>query len=1498
MNNINTFNINSLFACLILFFPVIQLNGQYNTSFLLKSDSLSVPAAKATYSYTPGSFTASWNSVQNADGYLLDLSDNYFFNDNTSGILILERFSQSELPCGWSGNIQSVGIYTSPPKGVLLYRHYALKSQKFSFINQISFNVRSESITNAQICLKYRIADSVTHIISYYNVNSFFQNITIDLSDNGIKDLSDLQNISFLISSDDDNLYIDDFKAYTPPGEFPNLTGFKNLIVNDTLHELSGLLECKKYYYRVRAYTATDTSEYSNIIEVDINNSNVCISPNSDKPHRACDFKLYVPSSYQRILYGSELTINDIRYSSKELFSGDTFYCTFGGLKPDSVYDFDINLSYGSLDIYNTNVKYKTAASPKDEIKTVLLIIDNELDIPELEEKFTEYENDIKNLYPGFTSERYYLDNTLEEKRLLYNYIKEKYLTHNLYFLFFIGENASIPVYFERVADDGTISPIKNRENFSFYIQIYNNMYEYDSVQSKFVNRVGTGLWEQPDLYSRILSNGSIDINYGVIISPMDNSQARAVQTKNYLEKLHNFRSGIISFDKRALFSNTWEDFGNPSLNEALGTNPRWTNNKCINTTHIPSSDYHGTDPAWTNNYLYSIENESFEICYLKTHGAPTYHYFDIRYDSIASLTKLNTALFSLMACNNAAYTVYNFMCGTYLMQGNVLATEGFTEPTFFVSAGSRDSSFDPGSKYYSISTGSRFSSVLNRTMSSHVFFGDPLLSLNDHVMFVDSCSSAQSNIEYVKPGDKAQEILQIQVYTDGDLKAKKEVQFHFRNSCTSSEDILSVRLFSTGSSSDFDTLSQVGKTINDFDESVIFSDSVNLKNGTNYFWLAYDLATNATNNNVVDAEFDSLIADGEVYRPTMSSSEGDRKIYDKECPVILPWTEAFEDVGIITEYVNNHSNIIGLPWWSIFFTEPYGRRLDLSPDLSWCHDGVHAAKMEVCPPYYTNSYLTANINLGNYIDATDLELSFWYKSDNILGEVTDKVEIRGADSLKWIEIYDLSVIRDETGIWHHIEGIDIDSILLSEGQKPSSSFGLRFNLENDIYSSIHCAIDDITITGSPQIDFLTHPVNQSICENDTACFFIETLNAASLNYQWYKNGIALCDTNGISGSHSAVVTILDAGLTDTGYYACMVQNPGQSRKSDSAFLEVFSNPTIVIDGDTSFCAESFTEIEYNMTGKPPWDITLSYNSVLDTIHTSLQLYPDTVNAEVFIEIESIADANTCKTSYINNYIDITEIPLPTASILNDTIICEGTRAYLWVSLGGIAPWNVEYRNLTDTSNMQTYESTFFICDSVENEYRIISLTDAAQCTGKELGEEAIIEVMELPVAGFICYTDALEVEFINTSENADNYLWDFGDESTSNLTDPIHTYESDGSYSVVLTAYNGFCASLPYSEPITLVSENLQESLSESFFEIYPNPCAGILTIISKVALSDNWHIFLINAQGLVVYSEDVWLYTEQYHLDLSSLIGGIYILHLERNNTVFNEKVVIILN
>ena len=81
---------------------------------------------------------------------------------------------------------------------------------------------------------------------------------------------------------------------------------------------------------------------------------------------------------------------------------------------------------------------------------------------------------------------------------------------------------------------------------------------------------------------------------------------------------------------------------------------------------------------------------------------------------------------------------------------------------------------------------------------------------------------------------------------------------------------------------------------------------------------------------------------------------------------------------------------------------------------------------------------------------------------------------------------------------------------------------------------------------------------------------------------------------------------------------------------------------------------------------------------------------------------------------------------------------------------------------------------------------------------------------------------------FVNSSNFADFYLWNFGDGQTSTESNPDHTYLASGSYIVSLTATN-YCGDHLVTETIEVdLALSVMRILSVKTFKIYPNPSDG----------------------------------------------------------------------
>lgn len=95
------------------------------------------------------------------------------------------------------------------------------------------------------------------------------------------------------------------------------------------------------------------------------------------------------------------------------------------------------------------------------------------------------------------------------------------------------------------------------------------------------------------------------------------------------------------------------------------------------------------------------------------------------------------------------------------------------------------------------------------------------------------------------------------------------------------------------------------------------------------------------------------------------------------------------------------------------------------------------------------------------------------------------------------------------------------------------------------------------------------------------------------------------------------------------------------------------------------------------------------------------------------------------------------------------------------------------------------------------------------------------ISIAGAPTASFTATPEAggppLEVEFTNTSINATNYLWEFGDvaNTTSTQTSESFTYEAMGDYSASLTAYNALNCSHKVTLPIHVLTALLEVAIN-----------------------------------------------------------------------------------
>ncbi len=150
------------------------------------------------------------------------------------------------------------------------------------------------------------------------------------------------------------------------------------------------------------------------------------------------------------------------------------------------------------------------------------------------------------------------------------------------------------------------------------------------------------------------------------------------------------------------------------------------------------------------------------------------------------------------------------------------------------------------------------------------------------------------------------------------------------------------------------------------------------------------------------------------------------------------------------------------------------------------------------------------------------------------------------------------------------------------------------------------------------------------------------------------------------------------------------------------------------------------------------------------------------------------------------------------------------------------------------------------------------------------------------PDTGFDYNFNHLTVSFENNENENAEYHWDFGDGTTSNEENPVHTYDDPGDYTVILTVSN-MCFEAENEVNFTLLSV---ENNMFSNINVSPNPANTLATITSDVQIS---RMIITDIIGRTIKSEIV--HANTYTLDLNSYDAGMYLIQIFDNDN--NEAV-----
>ncbi len=211
----------------------------------------------------------------------------------------------------------------------------------------------------------------------------------------------------------------------------------------------------------------------------------------------------------------------------------------------------------------------------------------------------------------------------------------------------------------------------------------------------------------------------------------------------------------------------------------------------------------------------------------------------------------------------------------------------------------------------------------------------------------------------------------------------------------------------------------------------------------------------------------------------------------------------------------------------------------------------------------------------------------------------------------------------------------------------------------------------------------------------------------------------------------------------------------------------------------------------------------------------------------------------------------------------------------LWRSNSGVSfPYQIsDVISITNSSAGSGYY--YFFYDWVVR-YQSNCVSETATITAN---------ISTLASANFSYTQNLNEISFVNTSTNATNYLWDFGNGNTSNLENPIHTYSSQGDYIVTLTSTNT-CGNSIFTDTIHINTLNINNF--DLQIEIYPNPTSNFINLITNTEIKD---VSITSIDGKFVQN----YVAKNNIIDVYGLKSGMYILQFIINNEIVKRKVVV---
>lgn len=350
----------------------------------------------------------------------------------------------------------------------------------------------------------------------------------------------------------------------------------------------------------------------------------------------------------------------------------------------------------------------------------------------------------------------------------------------------------------------------------------------------------------------------------------------------------------------------------------------------------------------------------------------------------------------------------------------------------------------------------------------------------------------------------------------------------------------------------------------------------------------------------------------------------------------------------------------------------------------------------------------------------------------------------------------------------------------------------------------------------------------------------------------------------------------------------------GSWNLSASLFVHPYltNAPTVATFTQSSISVCQGNNISYNATGSTFEDTLLwvfpggspSYsNSVTPTV---LYNTPGTYVSKLYVIGGGCSDLDSAEVS-------ITILANPAVSIAaSSSVICPGVSTTLTASGG-----SVSYVWSPPTALSATTGASVIANPTSTITYNVLGTGSNGCMTNSTI----TIDVDQPPVAAVtvsdstICIGQTISFDG-SLSTNVTSFAWSFpgGTPSSSTSSSPVITYATPGSFTATLTVSNTCGADSSFSQNVSAGCVGIDESNNGNISSYFNMDNSYLNILVANNLNKENLTIIIFDAQGKVVLKRNMSANDMEKQISLAEINSGLYILHLEGNQTNYNKRFV----